>query len=139
MILSALILVALSVMFAAIHAAIINKGKRVTGKWAWAAAYFVVAFIIADRMMMTDWDVIINAVLIRMVFFNLPLNRFRKLPWFYITPELKNVTGLKDAIGKGRFYDYLVYRVFGKNQWVMYAIALAGAVYLTFLKQAIPF
>lgn len=132
MITPALIFVALSVMLAAIHAALINNGKRIRLKWLWAVGYFAVAFIFADRMMMTDWDIMIDAVLIRVVFFNLPLNRFRKLPWFYVTPELKNVKGLKDAISKGRFYDYLVLKIFGRNQWVMYALALAAAGWITF-------
>lgn len=140
MYLSATLFICISVLFAGIHANKINDGNGLKlKKWAWALAYFGFASLVSWLSGMRDgigfdWLMLLNAFLIRIVFFNIFLNRMRKpaLPYFYTTPELKNVNGLWDAIRKQRFFDWLVYKLFGKNQWVMYLFCFAGIIIITF-------
>jgi len=133
-----ILFVCISVLFAGIHANAINEGRGYKlKKWAHTLLYFGLAVLISwlsgwqkDGF---DWVMLLNAFLIRVVFFNIPLNRMRKppLPYFYITHELKNVNGLWDAIAKQRFFGWIVYGVFGKNQWIMYVLCFIGSVILT--------
>ncbi len=138
MILAALILAAVSVMFAAIHAHLINTGKRKKlKKWAWALLYTGIACLFAATQPQGfDWWLLANAFFIRVPFFNIPLNRFRKPPvaWFYVTPELRNVTGWGDAWNKQRFWDYLLWKLFGKAVWIPYAVCLVAAILITIIK-----
>lgn len=132
-------LVCVSVIFAGVHANAINEGRgRKLKKWAWAALYFGFAAILSWASVMGtekdfNWLLMADSFFIRVVFFNIPLNRMRKPPvaWFYTTPELKTVTGWWDAIRKQRFFDYLVLRVFKKNQWILYVGCFAASIFIT--------
>lgn len=142
MIIAATLFVCLSFIFAGVHANVINEGRgRSLKKKAWFMLYAGIASLLAWLSGMRheinfDWWMIANAAAIRTVFFNIPLNRMRKppVPWFYVTPELKNVTGWGDAWRKGRFTDYALWKIFKRNQWIPYAAALAAAVYITVTK-----
>ena len=134
--------IGISVIFAGIHANIINEGRgRELKKWAYVLLYAGIASAMAWAKGVHDggdfdWWTVVNAFCIRVVFFNIPLNRLRNppLPYFYTTPELKNVTGWGDAIRKGRFWDYAMFKIFGKALWIPYLLALAAAVWVTITK-----
>jgi len=142
MIVNTALFIGLSVIFAGVHANVINEGLgRELKKWAWALLYLGIACGLAWAKGLHDktgfdWWTLANAFCIRMVFFNIPLNRMRKppMPYFYTTPELKNVTGWGDAFRKQRFWDYTLWKIFGKKIWIMYALSLIAAVLITILK-----
>lgn len=142
MAIAALIFISLSVIFAGIHANIINDGRgRSLNKKAWAALYVGIACLFGWLIAWRDggrfnWWVVADAAAIRMVFFNIPLNRMRKppMPFFYTTPELKNVTSLGDAWRKDRFVDYLLMKMFRGQIWIAYALCFAAAVWITLTK-----
>jgi len=142
MIVNTALFIGLSVIFAGVHANVINEGRgRELKKWAWALLYLGISCGLAWAKGLNDktgfdWWTLANAFCIRMVFFNIPLNRMRKppMPYFYTTPELKNVTGWGDAFRKQRFWDYTLWKIFGKKIWIMYALSLIAAVLITILK-----
>ena len=140
--LTVLVLACISVIFAGIHAKIINEDRgRELKKWAYVLLYSGISCLFAwlkglhDKTDF-DWWMVAAAFCVRVVFFNIPLNRFRKppKPYFYTTPELKNVTGWKDAISKDRFWDYAMLKIFRKHLWIPYLLSLAAAIYITFFK-----
>ena len=142
MIVNTAFFIGISVVFAGVHARIINDGRgRELKKWAYVLLYAGIAAFIGWAKgkhdgIDFDWWTVVNAFCIRVVFFNIPLNRLRKppLPYFYTTPELKNVTGWKDAISKQRFWDYAMLKIFGKQLWIPYLLAFAAAVWITIFK-----
>ncbi len=145
MIVNTALFIGLSVIFAGIHANVINEGRgRELKKWAWALLYLGIACGLAWAKGLNDktgfdWWTVANAFCIRMVFFNIPLNRMRKppKPWFYVTPELKNVMGWGDAWGKGRFWDYFFWKITGKRVWIVYAVFLAAAVFINIYRYSL--
>lgn len=142
MIVSATAFIGISVIFAGIHANIINEDRgRKLRKWAYVLLYSGIAAALGWVTGLHDgkdfdWWTVANAFCIRVVFFNIPLNRLRKppKPYFYTTPELKNVTGWWDAIHKQRFWDYAMLKIFGKQLWIPYLLAFAAAVWITIFK-----
>jgi hypothetical protein len=119
---------------AGVHSRLIDEGKRIK-HGAWAALYLFIACgfswvytLKLDRRF--SIELLIALLCIRMVFFTLTLNRMRGLSLWYVTPELRNVTSLLDAIKKGRFIDYVHYKLFGKKVWLYMAIYLFIAVYI---------
>lgn len=145
MIVNTALFIGLSVIFAGIHANVINEGRgRGLKKWAWAFLYFGIAVLLSwlkgkHDGIQFDWWTLANAFCIRVPFFNIPLNRFRKppKPWFYFTPELKNVMGWGDAWGKGRFWDYFFWKITGKRVWIVYAVFLAAAVFINIYRYSL--
>lgn len=83
MILPVLILILVNVLMAAYHAYLFKRGKTVKHGW-WALGYLV--FAVGLAILTHSWLLGINSLFIRMVFFNLPLNLFRGLAFWY-TPE----------------------------------------------------
>jgi len=79
------------------------------------------------------WLFLLTAFLSRKVVFDVALNKFRGLKTFYVTPEVKNVTGLWDAIRKGKFVDWLHYKAFGLNSQIYYPAYLLISIILTII------
>ena len=135
MIIAATLFVCCNVLMAAIHAQMIAEGKKIRHGW-WTAGYVAVAGVLSYLAGQRDgiffnWWMLTNAVCIRAAIFNLCLNKFRKIPWDYITPELKNVVSLWDAIRKGKTVDYIHYQIFGKNVLLQYTLYAAAAITIT--------
>lgn len=71
----------------------------------------------------------------RRIFFDLSVNVYR-FGWkgiWYVSPELKNVTGLWDAFAKGKTIDWVHFKIFGKRLWASSLIYAAGIVIITIL------
>ncbi len=138
MIIAATLFACITFIIAAVHAGMIKDGKRIK-HGAWAALYLFVACLLSwlhgqREGVDFSWWMLFNALLIRAAIFNPVLNKHRGLGWWYITPELKNVVNLWDALRKGRTWDYIHSKIFGKKVWLYSLLYLAAAVVITIKK-----
>jgi len=114
------------------HAKLFKAGKTVQ-HGAWAALYLIVATLLSWST--HNWWVFVLSLFIRKVFFDLSLNVFR-FGWgklFYVTPEVKNVTGLWDAIRKGKTIDWIHYKIFGFRSEIYMGIYMLVIIVLNVL------
>lgn len=136
-----IILLAANIIMAAVHAFLIKRAATKTPPdphpikhgW-WAAGYFVFAGILSYWN--HSWWLLGLSLLMHKVFLDLPLNLFR-FGWgqlFYVSPEVKNVTGLWDAIfRKGKTIDWLHYKVFGFRSEIYMTIYFIAIIVATIL------
>lgn len=81
-----------------------------------------------------DWWVAAAGVLIRKPFFDTSYNlaRFNKLT--YISNEVKIITGLWDAVRRGKTIDWIHWVIFKKNVILYQLLYLAGGIYVAIFK-----
>ncbi|HLI93145.1 MAG TPA: hypothetical protein VKU83_06035 [Puia sp.] len=95
------------------HKHLIDKGRHIQhGWWALLFGFLVVGVIGWKRTIFLPigWitGVFFTACMIgHQVFFNIVLNRLRKLPWDYLNPKGKSII------------DGIEYRLFGKKTWLV--------------------
>ena len=142
MILIKLLWILLNVIVAGVHAETINdgRGRDIKHFW-WATGFAAVDGIIAYLFYLqyhNFWDAIIYfhdlILLVRVPVFNLSLNAMRKGPYavslFYITPELKGITGWV-AWKKGKIVDWVHWKIWGNNPELYYIIYGIASVLVT--------
>ena len=73
------------------------------------------------------WNVSLALLFTTKAVFDTMLNFFRMIPnpLNYLSPEVKKIPNLWMALMKGKFVDYIEYKIFGNN------LALAKAAYIT--------
>lgn len=121
------------------------NGKPTTkvkhGWWAYAYAGFVTLIVwgISEKLNEPfNWWLIAATLCARMTVFNVAmnLNRYDKVSMWYVSPEVKNRTGWLDALRKGKFIDWIHYKIFGnttKWQTVFYAAATIALTIISML------
>jgi hypothetical protein len=138
------ILACINVVTGRYHASLIKKMeedtlagfqyKKIKHGW-WGIAYSGLAallcYIISQRNGQTfnAW-IFISFFANRRLFFDLSVNVYR-FGWkgiWYVSPELKNVTGIWDALRKGKAIDWLHFKIFGKRLWLSALIYAAAIV-----------
>ena len=102
------------------HASVFNNDGKIKHGW-WGALYIGIATLFAI-LNHSIW-LFLAALLIRKLFFDTTLNLSRspQLRLFYISPEVKKVTGFFDALRKGKFNDWVHWKIFGTKPEI-YAI-----------------
>lgn len=108
-----ILLIIANIGMAAYHAYLIREGKRIK-HGAWGALYMGIAG--ACAYFTRSWEVMVCALFVRKVFFDLSLNLFRDLPLFYVS---KSTTSLID-----RFHN----KIFGRDSRIYMAIYLAVCI-----------
>lgn len=91
------ILIAVNILMAKYHSHLIINGKRIQhGLWAFVYLSLVV-------LISRNWIFILNSFFLRKFFFDVSLNFFRGLPFFYVSTKTTSIM------------DKLHYKIFGKN------------------------
>ena len=108
------------------HANLIKEGKRIH-HGLWGGAYLLLAGVLSYYNQ-SIWLFMVSLFLRKLVF-DLSLNVFRKLPLFYVTPEMATVKGLRDAIKKGKLIDWIHYKAFGVRSEVYMAFYLLKIIF----------
>lgn len=99
----------------------------------WAAAYFgVVALLLC--LSGWDWWLAAAGVTVRKPTFDISYNLSRFNKFGYISNEVKIITGLWDAIRRGKTIDWIHWVIFGRYQLIYHAIYAAATIYITFFK-----
>lgn len=157
-VLAEILFICLNVIMAGVHANIIKRMERETliygfpkskikhGWWAWL--YYGIAAVLSGLWFARSGSVrqaaelFLCSAVVRKFFFDTALNVFR-FGWrelFYVTPEVWHISGFQDAIRKGKTFDWLHYKIFGKNSQIYmtlyFLICLFFAIY--FLTQNPP-
>lgn len=86
--LAALILALFNIIMAGHHANLIKKGKRIQHGW-WGLGIFAVSAVFAWAT--SSWLLLLDALFIRKVFFDLFLNLFRGKPLFYVSATTTSI------------------------------------------------
>lgn len=125
----------LCVFMAAVHAGMINNGdgyKIKHSAWGWAYAGFAALLSWGYGWGGFNWWLFLECLLMRELFFDIPLNRMRKpqLPYLYTTPEVKKI-GLRMAVLKGKFIDWCQWKIFGNYPIIYVLLYLAAVIYIT--------
>lgn len=107
------------------------KTKIKHGWWA-----FLYVGILALCWWASDWNWWMPAagVLVRKPFFDTAYNLARFGRFTYISNEVKIITGLWDALRRGKTIDWIHWVIFRQNVWVYQAIYLTATLYITFFK-----
>ena len=101
-----LILILINIAMAYIHANMIKDGKKIL-HGLWGGGYIIVATLFA---LVNHWILLPEALLIRKVFFDLSLNKFRGFDWFYVS---ESTTSIID-----RLHNFL----FGNRPYIYYSV-----------------
>ncbi len=131
-ILIALAYIPVCVAFAWLNAKWIKEGKRIKHGWN-GLLHCSVACLVGWATWKYNlkgewWAVGLSVLLIARAVFDTSLNLFRQLPVDYYSPEIKQYTGLRMAIQKGKVIDYLEYKAFLGNGYIpkaLYTLAVA--------------
>jgi len=112
--------IAINVIMAGIHANMIKEGKKIKhGLWGGGYLIGLVALCFAYDWGGFNWWLLLDGLLIRKVFFDIPLNLFRGLPFFYVS---STTTSIID-----RFHN----SVFGKHSEIYMTIYFLASIYIT--------
>ncbi len=114
-----ILLVIINIWMAWYHARLIRRGITPYHGW-WGLAYAVVAGVIC--LLLHSWWMILLSLLIRKVVFDLALNRFRKLKWFYISTSTTSL------------FDKAHNALYGNRPKVYMAIYTAGIIAINIFK-----
>ena len=123
-------LIGINILMAWWHSKLITTGKPIK-HGIWGFGYLIFSGLLSFAL--GSWVLFISSLFIRKVVFDLSLNVFR-FGWgelFYITPEVKNVTGLWDAIRKGKTIDWIHYKMWGNYCEVYYIVYFLITIILT--------
>lgn len=142
MILFKLVFIALNLIVAGIHANMINtdRGRKIKHFW-WATGFAAVDGLLCWLFYLqyhNIWDAVIMfgdlILLVRVPVFNLSLNAMRKdsyaVPLFYITPEVKGITGWI-AWKRGKIIDWVHWKIWGNSPELYYIIYSIASVLVT--------
>lgn len=122
---AALLFLCFNVIMAGHHANLIRDGKRIQhGLWGGAYLGLAVVFCYFGGQrdgIGFDWLLMIDLLLIRKVFFDLPLNLFRGKPMFYVSATTTSIID--------KFHN----RVFGLNSLPYMIVYFVAIIVITIL------
>ena len=81
-----------------------------------------------------DWRLSVALLFLVKLVFDSALNTFRKNGIDYISPEVKKISSLWSALIKGKFADYIEYKIFGNNGYTPKIVYLIIAVCLLIVR-----
>jgi hypothetical protein len=84
----------------------------------------------AGILCLVDWKLAVALLFLVKVVFDSSLNLFRGKTIDYISPEVRKLTGLWQALMKGKFVDYIEYKLFGENGYTPKIVYITIAVCL---------
>lgn len=90
--------------------------------------------ILAAVILLPDWMASVALLLLIKVVFDTSMNLFSKLPIDYISSEVRLIKSLWSALVKGKFTDYIEYKIFGNNGYTPKIIYLIIAVCLLIVR-----
>lgn len=115
---AALILALFNIIMAGHHANLIKAGKRIQHGW-WGLGIFVISAVFAWAA--GSWLLLVDALFIRKIFFDLSLNIFRGKPMFYVSTSTTSII------------DKWHNKIFGKRSEIYMAIYAAAIIVITIL------
>jgi hypothetical protein len=129
----ALLYIPILIYFAHVNAQWIKQGKHVKHFWNWLM-HCIVALIVwaVTKEYYPNIHPVRSGIAVfplSKVVFDTSLNLFRGLSFDYISPEVKQYTGLRMAIQKGKVMDYVEWKIF-KNGILSKIVYLAITIFL---------
>lgn len=107
----------------------IDKDKKIK-HWLNGLAHFSMAGI----LYFVDWKLSVALLCVVKLVFDTALYLFRGEGIGYISPDIKKITSLWMALRKGKFADYIEYKIFGNNGYTPKIFYLIIAVCLLIVR-----
>ena len=107
----------------------IDKDKKIK-HWLNGLAHLSMAGI----LYFIDWKLSVSLLFLVKLVFDTALNLFRGEGIDYISPDIKKITSLWMALRKGKFADYIEYKIFGNNGYTPKIVYLIIAVCLLLVR-----